>query len=263
MTPGLFLAAVLVGTVVLLAWPGNAALGTGTRRSPRGTQGTGVVLAAAVLGAAGVATSLDGTAPLLAAIILASGTDLLRRLRRRRRRRLVDQTRAQVLAVCESLTADIRAGVMPATALAGAAQVWSPLAPVARAARLGADVPSQLRVLAALPGAAQVRVIAAAWGVSLRTGAGMAATLDVAARSLRDHRATADVVASEIAAARATATVLALLPAGILVLGQGIGGDALGFLLSSPGGLVCLASGVGLTHLGLAWLDAIADSVQG
>ena len=63
-------------------------------------------------------------------------------------------------------------------------------------------------------------------------------------------------------AARATATVLALLPVGVLVLGQGVGGDSIAFLTATPAGLVCTATGLVLAHLGLAWLDAIAEGVQ-
>jgi tight adherence protein B len=70
-------------------------------------------------------------------------------------------------------------------------------------------------------------------------------------------------VAAELAAAHATARMLAVLPIGVLLLGSGIGGDPVGFLLGSTAGLVCLALGLGLSFAGLTWLERIADGVLG
>jgi tight adherence protein B len=70
-------------------------------------------------------------------------------------------------------------------------------------------------------------------------------------------------VATELASAQATARLLAVLPVAVLLLGNGLGGDPVGFLLSSPGGLVCLVAGLSLEYAGLAWLTRIADHVSG
>jgi tight adherence protein B len=159
--------------------------------------------------------------------------------------------------------ADLEAGKPPVSALHAAAEEWPELAPVATAARLGADVPGAFRSLSTLPGAAQLRVVAAAWQVAHRSGAGLASSLAMAADGLREGRATARVVATELAAAQATARLLALLPVGVLLVGSSLGGDPVGFLLDTPAGLVCLCAGLGLAYLGLCWLARIADQIVG
>jgi len=124
-------------------------------------------------------------------------------------------------------------------------------------------VPGTLRSLAARPGAGQLRTVAAAWQVAHRSGAGLAGALAMAADRLRDDRATARVVATEMAAAHATARLLAALPVGVLLLGDGLGGDPVGFLLGTTPGLVCLCSGLALEYAGLRWLARITDRVTG
>ena len=80
---------------------------------------------------------------------------------------------------------------------------------------------------------------------------------------VRADRATARVVATELASAQATARLLAVLPLAVLLLGNGLGGDPVGFLLGTPAGLVCLAAGLSLEYAGLVWLGRIADRVSG
>jgi tight adherence protein B len=198
----------------------------------------------------------------LLAIVLASLADLARRFRRRRRRESARRRAVLLLETCESLAADLRSGLPPLSALRAAAADWTEFGRVARAAELGADVPEAMRLLAAAPGAGQARVLAAAWQVAHRSGAGLASALDLAAGMLREERAIAAVVETELAGARSTAVLLAVLPLGVLVLGAGAGGDPFGFLVATGPGLCCLAVGLLLAHLGLAWLDAIADGVS-
>ena len=106
-------------------------------------------------------------------------------------------------------------------------------------------------------------MVAAAWQVGHSTGAGLARALAMASERLRDDRATARVVATEMAAATATARLLAALPVAVVLLGNGLGGDPLGFLLRTTPGLVCLSLGLALEYAGLAWLARIADQVTG
>ena len=99
--------------------------------------------------------------------------------------------------------------------------------------------------------------------VAHRTGAGLALAIQRAAESIRGERRTARLVAAELSSARATAKMLAVLPLGVLLLGSGIGGDPVGFLVGTPVGLGCLATGLALSLAGMRWLDRIADGVLG
>ncbi len=217
--------------------------------------------AAGVVGLAAPLGIVDGAH--LAIAVIAAGVvgATVRELHRRRRTVQADRRADQVLATCDALAADLRAGQPPVTALAAAAADWPELGPVAAAAELGADVPASLRVLARQPGAGQVRIVAAAWQVGHRSGAGLARTLAMASDQLRADRATTRVVAAELAAARATARMLAALPLAVLLLGNGLGGEPVGFLLDTAPGLVCLTAGLALEYAGLCWLARIADGI--
>lgn len=199
----------------------------------------------------------------LVAIATATAAASLRRLARARAGRRAERRAADVLAACEGMAADLAAGQPPRRALRRAASVWSELEPIAVAAELDADVPGALRRLAGAPGASQLRTVAAAWQVAHRSGTGLAATLSRVAGMLAEEQRTTRLVATELAAARATARMMAALPALVLLLGAGIGGDPLGFLTGTPVGLGCLAGGLALTQAGLVWLDRIADGVLG
>ena len=196
-------------------------------------------------------------AVLLAAVALAIG----RLVRRRQAARSAEQRSDRVLAVCEALASDLAAGQPPLLSLERAATEWPEFAPVAAAGRMGAGVPAVLRELALSPGARQLRILAATWQVAHDTGAGLAGAIAKAAGSIREDRRTARLVAAELAAAHATARMLAVLPLGVLLLGSGIGGDPIGFLVDTTAGLVCLALGLGLSFAGLSWLDRITDRV--
>ena len=254
------LPAVAAGVAALLLQRGSGALAKVGRPRLRPTTASALV---AVCAGAAAAVLLEGSRVVLALIAIGSTAAISREVARGRRTADAERRAEQVLGACDALASDLRAGQPPTTALAAAAEDWPELRPVAAAAALGADVPAALRDLGARPGAGQLRVVAAAWQVAHRSGAGLAAALTMAARHLRDDRATARVVATEMAAAQATARLLAILPLVVLVLGSGLGGDPFGFLLDSVPGLVCLGAGLALEYAGLAWLARIADGVLG
>ncbi|NYG53985.1 type II secretion system F family protein [Nocardioides perillae] len=213
-------------------------------------------------GAAAVLVSVPGpggAAVVLLAVAAAAAGLLLGRARRRRGARAVA---ARVQEVCDLLSSDLAAGLPPGSALTRAAADWSVLAPVARAAELGGDVPQALRRVAERPGAAGLARLAAAWEVSLRTGQGLAGPVARTATAVRRARATARVVDSELASARATARLLATLPVLALLLGGGAGGEPWRFLLATTPGLVCLGLGLAAALLGTAWIERIADGVE-
>lgn len=178
----------------------------------------------------------------------------------RRRRAAASDTTDRVLETCELVASELVAGQSPETALRRAAQEWSALGPVAEAAELGGDPAAAMAELARTRGAADLRLVAAAWTVASRTGGGLVDALDRVAVALRDRRATARVVASELASARATARLVAALPVAML-LGGGHTSGAWSFLLGHPVGLGCLAAGVALGLAGLWWIERIADGV--
>ena len=169
----------------------------------------------------------------------------------------------RVREACEHLAAELAAGQPSGAALDRVAQGWPALAPVAEAHRVGADVPEALRVAAALPGAADLRLLAAAWQVAHRTGQGLASAVDRVAGDLVAARRTQRVVEGELASARATARLVAGLPLLAWAMGSGAGGDPLAFLLGTPLGWGCLALGTAFGLAGLWWIEAIARDVAG
>ena len=179
----------------------------------------------------------------------------------RRRRASASRTAERVLETCELVASELVAGQSTVVALRRAAEEWPDLAPVAEAGELGGDPAASLVDLARTPGAADLRLVAAAWTVAHRTGGGLADALDRVAATIRDRRATRRVVESELASARATARLVAALPLVMLLLGGGQGSGPWSFLLGHPVGLVCLAGGLALGLAGLWWIERIADGV--
>lgn len=257
MSPQVGVALVLLAAAAALAVPVTGwrapRSGTGPRRRP-------LVLVVAGLTALG-ATTLEGTHLLLGLVALAVVSAASRWWRRRRQRDRADATRELVLSVCEALVGELTAGVPPLVALDRAGTEWLDFTAVGRAARLGGDVPTALRDLARRPGAGDLRQVAAAWAVAHRAGGGLADALSRVAEGLRQQRATRRLVSAELASAYATAQLMAALPVVVLLLGSGVGGDPVGFLLDSAAGVTCLAAGLGLSWLGMVWMDHIAAQV--
>ena len=248
---------------VLLLLPVPTRLGGAPRGAPLGRGGAVRRLAAvAVLGAA--SWSLAGTPRLLVLVILGAGVVAggARLWSGRRRDRVAATTRARVVELCDALQAELASGQSPALALERAGAEWPFVAPVARTAASGGDVPAAFRGLAAEPGAGELRVVAGAWQVAHRTGHGLADALGRVADDLRAAEQTRRVVAGELASARATARLLAALPLAALLMGSGAGADPWHFLVAHPVGLACLAGGLASGYAGLAWIEALARDVE-
>lgn len=248
------LSALLAGAAAALLVPGRVTPRAG--RSP----GAAVLLA----GATGVVLLLGPPARVLVAAallgLLAASAAWI--LRARRQASAARATAARVRESCESLAEELTAGAGPDRALARAARDWPSLGPVLAAHRVGLDVPTAWRRVAEAPGAGGLRLVAAAWQVSGRTGQGLAAALSRVAEDLRAGEASRRVVASELASARATGRLVAGLPVLAWLMGSGSGGDPLAWLLGGPAGWACLALGGGLLLGGLAWIELLARSVE-
>ena len=180
----------------------------------------------------------------------------------RRRDRAAADLRRRVVDLCDGLQAELSAGQTAPAALDHAATEWPYVAPAARAAATGGDVPAAFRGLADRTGADALRVVGAAWLVAHRTGHGLADVLGRVAVDLRAAEQTRRVVASELASARATSRLLAALPLLALLLGSSAGADPWRFLFGTPLGLACLAGGIAFGYAGLAWIESLARNVD-
>ena len=179
----------------------------------------------------------------------------LRRQRLRERRRLVSEA-------IGLMSAELRAGILPQRALAGLALEFDFLAPAARAADLGGDVPAALRAGADETGAELLGELAGAWLVAERSGAPLVRVLDRLEETARADLEIEREVESGLAPARATGRLMAVLPVFGLALGSGMGGDPVAILLGTFPGVLCLAAGCGLACAGIAWVERIAASAE-
>jgi tight adherence protein B len=263
--PGVVAALLAGGCVVLLVPAGRAPLPAGAAVAGARSAGArpvrvGLGLLAAVAAAAALLPlglpSRVVVLGLLAAVAVASMSVLVGL---RRAAGAAARTGERTRETCEAIADDLAAGASTERALVRAATEWADLHPVLSAHRVGADVPSAWRgVAAAAPGADGLRLVAAAWQVSGRTGQGLALALHRVAADLRAAATTRRAVDSELASARATGRLVAGLPVLAWLMGSGAGQHPLAWLLAGPVGWACLAVGLGLLLLGLTWVELLA-----
>lgn len=185
----------------------------------------------------------------------------------RRRRQLVERRRAAeslaLQAALDVLVGELRVGAHPVAAFDVAADevddtVAASLRAVAARARLGADVAAGLNTVArrsSLP--AHWERLAAYWQLAQTHGLAIATLMQAAQRDIVERERFSARVNSGMAGARTTAAVLAGLPVLGVALGQLIGADPVGFLLSGGAGGWLLVIGVTLACVGLLWSDRI------
>jgi tight adherence protein B len=190
------------------------------------------------------------------------------RRRSRRRRHLRTAEAAALRGALDVLVGELRVGAHPVAALSVAADdvggtVASALRTVAARARLGADVAAGMLGVArrsALP--EQWERLAVCWQLAQTHGLAIGSLMQTAQRDLIERERFSCRVEAGMAGARTTAAVLAGLPVIGIGLGQLIGADPVGFLLSGGLGDWLLALGVLLACAGLLWCDRITGGAS-
>jgi tight adherence protein B len=233
------------------------------RPRSRGTRWAFGAVAVSLAGAFPVLVSSGGPSAGFDVVGLAVVAALVGWLTRRRR---ADAARRRyhdaVVGLCGSLAAELRAGLPAQPALLRACSEWVEFSAVARAARLGGDIPTALGALAERPGAEGLRAIAAAWVVAAHSGASLARVLDRLVDGLRDERAARAEVEAALAPPRATARMLAVLPVFGVALGSAMGADPVSFLINTDPGRACLLIGLALGLAGVAWVERLAGAAR-
>ncbi len=110
-------------------------------------------------------------------------------------------------------------------------------------------------------GSDELAFVAAAWRLSERTGAPLAAAVERAARGLRDVRRRRGRVSAAVAGPRATVTVLTALPLAGPLLGLACGVDPGTLYLGSPLSSAAVVAGAGLAVLGRWWCSRMVRAV--
>ena len=252
--------ALLVGPARSAALERRAGAAMGPARWRRGwpTGRPALLLVAAAGAAAGspagpVAAALGATAATLGRHRWRRGREAAERGRRR-------SAEVEVLA---ALSAELRAGRQSGPALAAAQAVAAPALALAltsarSAAAGGGDVALALRQEPDDGGG--LTQLAAAWQVSLGTGAPLAevvSRVEAELRAVSTLQLKADV---ELAGARATGGLLASLPALGVILGQAMGAHPLHILLHTRVGAACTACGLVLELAGMAWVARLTGA---
>ena len=214
-----------------------------------------VVVAAGVLGGPGGAAVALAVAQVAGCVVLLAVRRAARAARARRR--------AEVVHAGELVAGLLRVGRVPGTALVEAAQDAPVLQVAAAEFSAGGEVPAALRRSLGPAGHEGLSDLAAAWEVSVRTGASLVGAVDAAAARLAAEQDVARVVDAELSAARLGGRVMAGLPLVGLGLGFALGGDPVAFLTASPLGWASLEVGVALACAGVVWIDTVAERSGG
>jgi tight adherence protein B len=231
-----------------------------------------IVLASAI--AAALAWLVAGpVAALAAAGYLSTGATIALRVQDTRR---ADRCRAEAMEAVTALSADLRAGLPPTTALAAA---WPSLSglrsgstpgsadgtrvaqgrPVGHRALEGrpvvvvTDPVGMLRGIGEPARAAVAWRLATAWRLAESSGVPLADILERLDTEFRDRELVRLRTAAQVAGARVTTVLLAGLPVAGLLLGAAIGAHPLQVLLHTPAGAACAVGAMLLQLLGVLW----------
>ncbi|ALR32878.1 Hypothetical protein CpPA01_0208 [Corynebacterium pseudotuberculosis] len=165
-----------------------------------------------------------------------------------------------------SLAGDLRAGVEASVALENVAQnlpesaLKDTLMAASRSSRIGGSASAywQQRALA-IHG---IEKITHAWRLSERYGIALAPLLEKNRASLDEDLRHAERTQAALQGAKATAYILTALPFVGILLGRGMGVNALGFLFHTRIGAVLLILGTLLVCVGNLWSQAIMEKAR-
>lgn len=110
--------------------------------------------------------------------------------------------------------------------------------------------------------ASDVAAAVAACRLATRTGAPLAAVVDVVVAGIAEVAEAQALRRTALAGPRATARLLAWLPAGGIALGTALGADPLGVLLGGGLGGACLVGGGALFYVGHRWVHALVAQAE-
>jgi tight adherence protein B len=192
---------------------------------------------------------------------LAADRLLPQRWRDRREQRAFEVALPSVL---EAMAGHLRSGASLRVALldaidAAPACVAVAMRELAGSIRSGAPLAQAVDAWAVARNAPSTRLASAAIGLAAATGGAPARSLDAVAATLRDRIGLAREIRSASAQARMSTAVVGAAPLGFVVVAGGLDPRTVGFLLTTPVGLTCLATGIGLDVLGLLWMRRLAE----
>jgi tight adherence protein B len=194
---------------------------------------------------------------------LDAGRLVPRRWRERREQRAFELGLPGVL---EAMAGHLRSGASLRVALLDAVDAAPPSAAAAMSALAGpvasgAPLVDAVAAWASGHDDASTRLAAAAIGLAATTGGAPARSLDAVAATLRDRIAVAGDIRAASAQARLSTAVVGAAPLAFAVFAGGLDPRTVGFLVTTPVGLVCLGAGIGLDVLGLLWMRHLAAGV--
>lgn len=220
-----------------------------------------VVAVSASVGVAGVLAGPRGAVLAAAGLIVVAVAGWL--VRQRAGARTALRAQVDVARACQLLASHVRVGQVPTAALAVTAQDCPVLREALQVHEVGGDVTMVWRRQAGRPGHGGLVELARAWQVSVQTGAPLSTTLEQVAASLSSEESLRAVVAGELASPRASSKVMAALPLCGIAMGYLLGGDPVGWLLSSLLGWACLLAGLLLAAAGVVWIELLACRAAG
>ena len=235
-------------------------------RRPRGWRSgrilPGPAVAGAVVAISGAAAGAQfGVGVGVAGVVFPALAWRLLRARAFRRKRAADDKalNAALGLVC----AELAAGSRTDHALLAAADVAGRFDAAFRAAARAVEEASDpAAALVSVAAGSELRPVAAALEVAVRTGAPIAAVLDRARTDVADRMAVARDLAAAVSGARASGALLAVLPGLGVAMGMGLGAAPLQMLFRTSVGHGVLAIGTVLTAVGVLWTERLISGAE-